>query len=78
MTDNTRKYVAALRTLGVTAADVCYCHSDMTPFMHGRDQPREVIGEWADALDETLPSGTATLILPTFCYDFYEGKGNDS
>ncbi len=67
-------YMAALRAVGVKADDVCYCHSDMTPFMLGRDEPRELRDAWGEALEETLPVETATLILPTFCWDFYEGK----
>ena len=76
MTDKA-KYVAALRALGIQAGDCCYCHADMTPFMRGKDRQREIIGAWAEALEEALPSDTATMILPTFCWDFYHGKVYD-
>lgn len=74
---NKQIYIDALNRLGVKPDDTVYCHSDMTPFLLGKDKSREVIEDWELAIEESLPAETATIVLPTFCWDFYKGKRYD-
>ena len=69
---------AALREVGVSAGDTVLVHSDSTLAMQlsGADNWSDALAFQLDAfLDILGPSGT--LIVPTFNYDFCEGKPYD-
>lgn len=68
----------ALQEVAVAVGDLCYCHTAMSAFGRFPIDGHEIVAHLANVLGDAVGvRDSGTLMLPAFCFDFYEGKTYD-